>query len=187
MRLKIAFFVVTAFILGMLSTFLIVGSMQENRPVTYTTSYVIADEDSETDSTDGHFITRILGLSNEEKPSPHDWVSESMISVEKDRVVIYVPNAQWSKFTDTNSMDPVIDEGANALQIVPTDSGQIHVGDIISYESDYSDGIIIHRVAEIGHDENGWYSIMKGDNNPGNDPGKIRFSQIRRIVFGIVY
>ena len=187
MRLKTAFLVISAFLFGMLSTFALVNSLQPERPVTYTTNYIIANEDTVRDDADSPIITRILGLSNEEKPSPYDWVTENKISVEKDKVVINVPNAQWSKFTDTNSMDPVIDEGANAIQIVPSDRSQIHVGDIVSYESDYADGIIIHRVIEIGYDDKGWYCIMKGDNNPGNDPGKVRFSQIRRVVVAIIY
>jgi hypothetical protein len=187
MKLKFAILLITAFIFGMLSTFALVNTLQQDRPVTYTTNYVIANEDTVKEDSESHIITRILGLSNEERPSPYDRVPESKILVEKDKIVINVPNAQWSKFTDTNSMDPVIDEGANAIQIVPTDRSQIHVGDIVSYESDYAEGIIIHRVIEIGYDEKGWYCIMKGDNNPNNDPGKVRFSQIRRVVIAIIY
>ncbi|MEM4397868.1 MAG: hypothetical protein QW757_04570 [Candidatus Woesearchaeota archaeon] len=84
-------------------------------------------------------------------------------------------------------MDPVIDVGANAIQVIPKTEADIHVGDIISYVSDYADGIIIHRVIEIGYDEKGWYAIAKGDNNQRNDPGKIRFNQIKRVVVAIIY
>jgi len=84
-------------------------------------------------------------------------------------------------------MDPVLDEKANAIEIIPKSNNNIHVGDIISYKSDYADGTIIHRVIRIGNDEKGWYCIVKGDNNQSPDPGKIRFNQIKRVLVAIIY
>jgi hypothetical protein len=122
-----------------------------------------------------------------ERPSPGDHIPESDIIVYGDRVILDIQGAQWSTFTDTNSMDPIIDQGANAIQKVPKSVDEIGVGDIISYESEFADGIIIHRVVEKGQDENGVYFVAKGDNLPTNDPGKIRFNQIKRVVVAIVY
>ena len=64
---------------------------------------------------------------------------------------------------------------------------EISVGDIVSYNSEYASGTIIHRVIEISEDEAGWFCRVKGDNNKDTDPGKIRFSQIQRIVVAIIY
>lgn len=122
-----------------------------------------------------------------ERAGPQDHVDERQIAVYGDRVVLDIQGAQWSTFTDTNSMDPVIDQGANAIQIVPQSSADIEVGDIISYESEYSDGITIHRVIYKGTDEEGTYFIAKGDNLPTSDPGRIRFEQIKRVVVAIIY
>ena len=186
MGTKLVFFIAVAFILGILSN--VVYSyyypVQNNFPVT-TTTYVIANE--KTIQQEGSFITQILGLNNEEKASPYDRIPENKIFVEDDKVIINIANAQWSRFTDTNSMDPVIDQGANAIQIIPKSPDEIYVGDIVSYESEYADGIIIHRVIEIGYDDDGWYALMKGDNNSRVDPGKVRFSQIQRVVIAIIY
>ncbi|MBR9677125.1 signal peptidase I [Candidatus Woesearchaeota archaeon] len=124
-------------------------------------------------------------LAAKEKISPHDRVNEGQIHVLNDKIIIDVPNAQWSTFSNTNSMDPVIDIGANALQIVPKNESDIQLGDIISYE--YKNSIIIHRVIKIGQDENGWYAITKGDNNPQPDPKKVRFESVRRVLIGIIY
>lgn len=126
-------------------------------------------------------------FSNTDIPSPFDRVQESQIYVYNDRVVIYIENAQWSTFSDTNSMDPVIDQGTNAIQVVPESHTDIHVGDIISYESDYVKGTIIHRVTETGFDSTGWYAKVKGDNLNDEDPGNIRFEQIKRVVVAIIY
>ena len=66
------------------------------------------------------------------------------------------------------------------------DGSKIKIGDIVSYS--YVDGTtIIHRVAQIGNDENGWYAVAKGDNSSFADPDKVRFSQIKRVVVAIVY
>jgi len=177
--------VVVAFLLGMLTT-LAMGSGTHHP--SSTTSYVVANADTIREEDDGsNIVTRVLGLTNEERPSPSDWVREDQIIVEDNKVTIKVEGAQWSKFTDTNSMDPVIDEDANAIQIVPKSESQIQVGDIVSYKSAYADGIIIHRVMEIGYDEKGWYCLMKGDNNKDPDPGKVRFNQIRRVTIAIIY
>jgi len=127
------------------------------------------------------------GVLTGEKSSPADRIKEDQIKVYEDRVVIQISNAKWAGFTDTNSMDPFIDEESNAIQIVPESEEEIQVGDIISYESELLDGMIIHRVVLIGEDENGKYFIAKGDNNPEPDPEKIRFNQIRRILVGVLY
>ncbi|GIU69920.1 MAG: hypothetical protein KatS3mg002_1156 [Candidatus Woesearchaeota archaeon] len=123
----------------------------------------------------------------DEKPSPNDWIKENQILVYSNQVIFDIKNAEWSKFTDTHSMEPVISSRANAIQIKPKSPDDIIVGDIISYESEYTDGIIIHRVIEKNIDEKGVYFIAKGDNNPQPDPGKIRFNQIKRVLVAIVY
>ncbi|MFT4304053.1 MAG: signal peptidase I [Candidatus Woesearchaeota archaeon] len=120
-----------------------------------------------------------------DRPSPSDIIPESKIHVLSDRIIIEVDNPQWARFTNTKSMDPVLDVGANALQIVPTSTEQIHVGDIISFKT--RSGVIIHRVIEIGEDEDGWYAITKGDNNPFPDPGKVRFKDVTKLLFGVIY
>ena len=135
----------------------------------------------------GDLLDSFVNTGAEELPSPCNRVSEDQIFVYKDRIVIDFANAEWATFTDTNSMDPVIDSGANAIEYVPKTAEEICVGDIASYESKYADGILIHRVVETGYDNDGWYAIMKGDNNSYRDPGKIRFDQIKRVVVAIIY
>ncbi|MBS1266990.1 MAG: hypothetical protein MAG795_00960 [Candidatus Woesearchaeota archaeon] len=122
-----------------------------------------------------------------DRPSPCDRVSEKQILVYKDRIIINYKDAEWATFTDTNSMDPVIDIGANALEYVPKDPKEICEGDIVSYKSKYAKGVLIHRVVETGFDNKGWYAILKGDNSPYKDPGKVRFDQLQRVVIGIIY
>lgn len=119
--------------------------------------------------------------------SPGDHVKESQIKVYNDKIELEIPNAIWSRFTNTHSMDPFLDDGSNGIEIVPQSENDIKVGDIISYQATWTDGVIIHRVISIGKDDNGTYFIIKGDNNPVQDPEKVRFNQIKGILVGIIY
>lgn len=133
-----------------------------------------------------------------ERASPGDTITEQEIKVYKNNVqvdlqdpegndwmvMMDLDNPSWSTFTDTNSMDPVFDVGANTVRIkVPADS--LQVGDIISYQ--YGDKIIIHRIVHIDQDEQGLYFVLKGDNNPTSDPMKVRPDQILGKVVAIFY
>lgn len=122
-----------------------------------------------------------------EVPSPDDYINEGEIHVLSDKVIIDIKNPQWARFTDTNSMDPVLDIGTNAIQIIPEKPEDIHIGDIISYASADSSTNIIHRVVDIGEDNEGIFFILKGDNNAYNDPDPVRFSQVKRKVVALIY
>ena len=121
-----------------------------------------------------------------ERASPKDRIKESQIHVLNNRVIIDLENAEWATFTDTNSMDPIFDQGSNAIEIVPQKEEDLQVGDIISYESEFAEGTIVHRITELGNDGS-WYARVKGDNIDFEDPGKIRFNQIQRVVVAIIY
>ncbi|MBD3361592.1 hypothetical protein GF358_02240 [Candidatus Woesearchaeota archaeon] len=124
-------------------------------------------------------------LKAKERASPHDWIKEQDIKMYNDGVTINLENPQWAVFADTNSMDPIIDAGAHAIEIIPKTPDDVHVGDIVSYQSGSS--TIIHRVIKTGEDSKGWYAEFKGDNNPVKDPEKVRFKDIKRIVVAVIY
>ncbi|MBS3107283.1 hypothetical protein J4468_00005 [Candidatus Woesearchaeota archaeon] len=139
----------------------------------------------ESNGSETPYMTSIL---SNERDSPSNLISEKDIEVLNDKIIIHVKNATWSKYADTNSMDPVFDIGANGLQIKPQTTTEINVGDIISYTSSWTNGdTIVHRVSYIGNDKEGWYAYAKGDNNDFRDPGKIRFKEIKSILIGIIY
>lgn len=121
-----------------------------------------------------------------ERNSPSDWIKESQIEMRSDGVFIKLNKPQWAILADTNSMDPVFDSESHLIQEVPLAASEINVGDIVSYESPLGFSIV-HRVIEIGNDEEGWYAILKGDNNPQPDPWKIRFDMVRRVTVMVVY
>jgi len=132
-----------------------------------------------------------------ERSSPSDTLTEDQIRVYRDGVEVSLDGLDeewelfldlddptWSTFTDTNSMDPVFDQGANTVRIkVPPET--LQEGDIISYRR--GDSIIIHRIVHKDVDEQGLYFVLKGDNNPASDPGKVRPGQILGKVVAILY
>jgi len=137
-----------------------------------------------------NILSRALSMLHEtgnEVASPLNRVAEDQILVTNEKVVLNIKGAEWASFTDTNSMDPVIDAGAHAIEMIPKSEDEIRVGDIVAYKSEYAEGTIIHRVVFKGQDDKGTYFVLKGDNNPTNDPGKIRFEQIKRVVVAIIY
>lgn len=139
------------------------------------------------------FIRKTVVLTKTEiivRDSPYDHIKEQNIQVLQSQVVLDVENVIWSRFADTHSMEPIIAKGANGLHLIPKSKEDVHVGDIVSYNPDikgYEDRMLIHRAIQISDDNKGWYSIVKGDNLPNPDPGRIRFPQIKRILIGIIY
>ena len=132
-------------------------------------------------------IEKPFSFSDNELKSPSDWVKEDQIKIYQNRVLINIENASWARFSDTNSMDPLIDEESNSIEIKPRSNEDLKVGDIISYEAKFTKGTLIHRIVKIDYDEDGWYALTKGDNNKNIDPQKVRFEQIKGVLIGIIY
>ncbi len=135
-------------------------------------------------------ITISLSYSKEvsllnERPSPYDHIKENQIVVYDNYVIIKIPGVSWTSYTDTNSMDPVLDKESNGLEIEPKEPKDIHIGDIVAYES--QDSLIVHRIIDIKEDSEGIYYVLKGDNSPIEDPEKVRFEQIKYLLVGVIY
>lgn len=116
--------------------------------------------------------------------APSDYIQEDDIYLYSDKIVINLDSAKISRYADTGSMKPVLDENSNGIKIKPVSEDDINVGDIISYRSGFD--LIVHRVVEKGVDNQGVYFITKGDNNDVTD-GKIRFSDIEYKTVGVLW
>jgi|TARA_B100001971_G_C17976007_1_gene424840 hypothetical protein len=136
---------------------------------------------------EGFDLEKPFSLRAKEQPSPGDWIKESQIHVYNDKVIIDIKNAEWASFWNTNSMDPLLDETSNGIEIKPKSENDIQVGDVISYVSEEDFSTIIHRVVDIGYDEEGRYFTMRGDNNSAEDPERVRFYQVQRVLVAVIY
>ncbi len=117
----------------------------------------------------------------------YDHVSEEQIKVFDDYLVVDFDGEElkWSKFDDSNSMHPFLNENYNGLEFVPDNPEEIHVGDVISFE--YKGEIFVHRVVEI-NTKNGVYSfVTKGDNNDYVDPSVRKFEDINGVLIGVIF
>jgi|APSaa5957512576_1039674.scaffolds.fasta_scaffold07342_5 hypothetical protein len=123
-------------------------------------------------------------VSDYSKSAPADHVIEEDILVFEDRVILKVANVTLSNYADSGSMRPFFDKGANGIRVVPANESEVDVGDIVSYR--FGGMLIVHRVIEKGFDDEGFYYVVKGDNNLIRD-GKIRFIDIEYITIGIIY
>lgn len=139
------------------------------------------------------FVALSIGIYSMSEPlantkelySPADRIKINDIELSNDKITINLDNAVLAEFEDTNSMDPVLDDGTTAIEIIPEKESELIIGDIIVYESDYGD--IIHRIDEISSDDQGTYFVMKGDNNYDSDPYRVRFNQIKYVLVGVLY
>jgi len=119
------------------------------------------------------------------KLSPSNHISGKEVHVYSDRAVLYQKGLIWARVKNTHSMEPTLNSNSITLEKKPDLISQIKEGDIISYS--HESLVIIHRVVKIGSDEKGWFVITKGDNNEVNDSYKVRFTDIKGIVVGIIY
>jgi|SRR3989344_957353 len=119
-----------------------------------------------------------------ERASPQDIISKNDISIDQDKIIIKIKDASLSSYADTNSMDPLLDKGANGIEIVPKCSS-LKPGDVIAYQ--LNDDLIIHRILEIKEDNQGRFFRMKGDNNVRVDPEKVRCDQVKYQLVGVLY
>lgn len=141
-----------------------------------------------------------------ERPSPQNIVPESSIQIISDdnpkveidltrlNIPFTRPPVVWiPSVPNTNSMDPVFDEGNNCILIRGADEENqrilvdfIKVGDIVVW-AESETKLVIHRVVKIGRDSKGRFFRFKGDNCWFQDPWIIRDSDIRWLSVGVIY
>jgi hypothetical protein len=116
--------------------------------------------------------------------SPQDYFNESSLLLYKDKLTIKVKNASIANYNNTESMVPFITNYSNGIIIVPQSEKDIAVGDIVSFSR--NNLTFVHRIVNLGEDENGTYFITQGDNSNSKD-NLIRFSDIKYKLVGILY
>jgi len=144
----------------------------------------------------GFIVTR-------DKPSPSDIVKREAFRYDDTTGILTidfaktnipfrkVPKLWIPPIPDTKSMDPVFDYGHNNLLLSGRDAEDhqklvefmaSHTGNIAVYQPKN----VIHRVVEIGEDDQGRFFKFRGDNNWKSDPGKIREANISYLYAGTI-
>ena len=123
----------------------------------------------------------------EEQISPSNTIDRSQITITEDNIQISIEDAILVSYNNTNSMDPILDSEANGIEIPITESTELNIGDIVSYQADWNETLVSHRIIDIQEDEQGIFYTLKGDNNSSEDPGKVRIEQIEYKLIGVLY
>lgn len=117
--------------------------------------------------------------------APQSRVDISSVVISENAAMINVANLTPGIIAPTGSMYPLLQEDTIVLEQQPASHNDLLPGDIIVFE--YKDTRIIHRIVQVGWDDEGWYAMTKGDNNPLQDPSKVRFESVKGVVVGIIY
>lgn len=132
----------------------------------------------------------ILYISLDEAPerlSPKDRLRTSDIHGLSSGVLLDVRDARFAVYSDTNSMDPLLDENTHGIEVKPTSPHDISVGDVISYKSELTGSLVVHRVVAIGQEDSNYFYTVQGDNNELPDPQRVHFDQIQGVLVGVLY
>src|SRR3989338_6727396 len=122
------------------------------------------------------------GYAVAEQASPGNWVDESEIIATADKVVAAIPRAYIVRYTNTNSMDPMLDETSTGIEI-PYNNQELQAGDVISYE--HKGILMVHRIAAIEESREGKTFLMQGDNQ--GSIHAIPEKAIRGVLVGVFY
>ena len=116
---------------------------------------------------------------------------------EKNEIIAYVIViivglliAQHMNVVVSESMEPVLYRGdivvvekSSLLGIQEFDPNTVQVGDIVVYQATWFPNPVIHRVINETYVNGNKYFVIKGDNNPVEDPELVSPSQITdRVV-----
>lgn len=123
-----------------------------------------------------------MPIIKQENSTPGNWINLDEIELTSNGLILNIPNLKLSSYEPTGSMKPVLDYEANGIMIIPENSDQINIGDIVTFGKEN----IVHRVIEKGEDLEGIWFITQGDNNTVADQ-KIRFEDIKYVTIGILY
>ena len=115
-----------------------------------------------------------------ERPSPKIRIRPEQVKIENGTLTVTgLVDCFIAAIAPSNSMESLIDDGMFVLLDRSVPASEIIAGDILWFKSPTFEAI--HRVIEIGADEQGWWAKSKGDNNAYADPGVIRKSDVQGV------
>ncbi len=124
-------------------------------------------------------------IADQKKQVP-DRISSDQIFVDNEKVTIK-GNFTWAEFTNTDSMLPLLDYGSNGIEMIVDKDTELFIGDVVAYQSEGVEGMIVHRIIDSKNDTYGEYYITKGDNLRYPDPIRVRKIDIKRVLVGVIW
>lgn len=120
-----------------------------------------------------------------DRDNPSDFITEEQIHLYSDKLVIEKEGLKYASVEDTKSMEPLLSSNSHTIETKPEQS-KLNKGDIISFYNAEEGKTIVHSIVEIGTDDSGWYARTKGYNTDFADEWKVRFTDIKGVVVGVL-
>ena len=130
----------------------------------------------------------LLGISMstiQEKPSPSIRIGQDNLAFLPDKVVISYPGIKGSSYSDTNSLDPYIDDGMTGLSIPVNSETKLYIGDIISYKQ--GNKVYTHIISAIEPNSNGNIYIVNGTYNKVLLSTRVSHEEVLFVKVGNIY
>lgn len=111
------------------------------------------------------------------------------IAIHKDRNTVEIDATDVRVYkVSTGSMKPLLGKGTYAFFTIRVNIDDLVTGQDLVFEDDevYPLGTwVLHRIIEIGQDEDGWWCRTRGLNNSRPDKGKRREHEVRGRFIGM--
>ena len=130
-----------------------------------------------------------LEQSGKERISPNDWVKIDQFQYSplySTLTITGLKEIEVRGVADTGSMDGLVDYGHNVILTKNFDRDKLAVGDIIAYYQ-INLNLTLHRIVEMGIDNNGKWYHTRGDNCIENDGYRLRNEHVKYLCIGVVY
>jgi signal peptidase I len=118
-----------------------------------------------------------------DRDNPSDYILPNDIHLYSDKLIIEQSGLKYASVEDTKSMEPLLSSNSHVIE-AKADVNTLQEGDIISFSKEGR--IIIHSIVSIDSDSNGWYALTKGYNNDFIDDWKVRSSELKGVVVGVL-
>jgi hypothetical protein len=120
-----------------------------------------------------------------DRDNPSDFISADEIHLYPDKMVIEKEGLKYAAVEDTKSMEPLLSANSHTIETKP-DIEKLGEGDIITFYNPELEKTIVHSIVETGTDDEGWYARTKGYNTDFVDEWKVRFTDIKGVVIGVL-
>lgn len=100
----------------------------------------------------------------------------------QEKTEIVLDNVIFVPIKNTGSMEPCIYKDMIGIAVT---SDNFEIGDIISYNVNYTKYPKAHRIVDFGNDADGYYFITKGDS--GKIYEKVYKEQIKYKIIGLIF
>jgi hypothetical protein len=130
-------------------------------------------------------LSQASSLKAKEIPSPQIRIGTDSIAFLPDKVIINKPGIMGSTYTNTNSMDPILDQGMTGLSYPVNKDTELYEGDIITY--DINGRLYTHTIKYILQNNNEKIYIVSGTTSNFLLNSKVPHNKVLYVKVGNIF